>query len=959
MIGQLIARLEQAGLELNAEEIADVLWLANQIKQAAPESVQTEQASEQPIQPSTPISSTSANVAQTPLSSSTSSREQPAVSAYSSDTLPESSSSDKSSPTPEGLPFKAPATSALRNSLALARALRPLMRKVPSRTESVLDEEGTARQIAEYQVWSPVLQPARERWLELVLVVEETRTTVVWQETIAEFQKLMERHGAFRNVYTWSLQTKTDGTPELFPFQQKKPQKVQTKQRSRSPKELLDATGRRLILLISDCISPLWWQGEIHKLLELWGNHVPVAVLQLLPEQLWERTVLGLGTVVQLGALAPGVLNSQLIESGLPIWQEEKPTMALKFPVVTLEPESLTEWARVVAGFGSVQTLGILFEQKLKELVPKSPSPTPQQPTPDLLVKRFHATASPLARKLAGFMAAAPVSLPVIHLIQQELLPESRQIHLAEIFMSGLLQFVQSHKPSQQERWQYKFVDGVREILLSSVRITEIDAVLEAVSQYIARKAGLQIKSFAALLAPNPNWDISTRQEVIPFAKIAMQVLRQLGEDYAALAEQLEQTSQVIPEFSEESHNPPKILTFEFEVATVTIEAETETPLGINLQPFEFEVALIEVNKSAQISTGSFPEIVDEMIFTKTGKHLNDIEQLILQGTLANQTYEKIAESTKYSAPHLRNVALKLWEVLSEVFGEKVTKRNLQNVLQPRAAHPHLSIHRHRQQAQEFIEDLGNGVELEMVAIPSGSFVMGSPEDEPKRDESESPQHTVTIQSFFIGKYPVTQAQWQAVASLPQVNRKLNPVPSRFKGENRPVEQVSWYDAMEFCSRLSQYTGKPYGLPSEAEWEYACRAGTTTPFHFGETITSELANYNADYTYGAGVKGIYRRQTTPVGSFGIANAFGLYDMHGQVWEWCADHRHSNYEGAPTDGSAWLDGIDNHYYMLRGGSWLYDPDVCRSASRNYNLRAGRGGFDDTFGFRVVCAFRRSE
>lgn len=325
-----------------------------------------------------------------------------------------------------------------------------------------------------------------------------------------------------------------------------------------------------------------------------------------------------------------------------------------------------------------------------------------------------------------------------------------------------------------------------------------------------------------------------------------MQVLRQLGEDYAALAEQLEQTSQVIPEFSEESHNPPKILTFEFEVATISIEAETESPLGINLQPFEFEVALIEVNKSVQISTDSFPEIVDEMVFTKTGKHLNDIERLILQGTLANQTYEQISASTKYSARHLSNIALKLWQVLSEVLGEKVTKRNLQNVLEQWAARRCLTIHRHRQQAQEFIEDLGNGVELEMVAIPSGSFVMGSPKDEPERDESESPQHRVTIQPLFLGKYPVTQAQWQAVASLPQVNRKLNPEPSRFRGENRPVERVSWYDAVEFCERLSQHTGKPYRLPSEAEWEYACRAGTTTPFHFGETITSDLANYSAN-----------------------------------------------------------------------------------------------------------------
>ncbi|WP_414588907.1 formylglycine-generating enzyme family protein [Scytonema sp. PCC 10023] len=405
----------------------------------------------------------------------------------------------------------------------------------------------------------------------------------------------------------------------------------------------------------------------------------------------------------------------------------------------------------------------------------------------------------------------------------------------------------------------------------------------------------------------------------------------------------------------------PPIQTFEFEVATITSSDRAETPLGINLQPFEFEVALIEVNQSAQINTGSPLEIAEEMVFSQTGKHLNDIEQLILQGTLANQTYEQIAASAKYSARHLRNVALKLWEVLSEVLGEKVTKKNLQNALKRWAARRRLTIHRHPQQAQEFIEDLGNGVQLEMVAIPSGSFVMGSPEDELGHHESESPQHTVTIQSFFIGKYPVTQAQWQAVASLPQVNRELDANPSGFKGENRPVERVSWYDAVEFCvrlsrfveGRLSQHTGKPYRLPSEAEWEYACRAATTTPFHFGETITSELANYDAESTYGAGVKGVSRGETTPVGSFGVANAFGLYDMHGNVWEWCADHWHSNYKGAPTDGSAWLDDNDDDR-VVRGGSWYRVPEYCRSACRGTSPTDDDDDNDHVDGFRVACS-----
>jgi formylglycine-generating enzyme required for sulfatase activity len=267
-------------------------------------------------------------------------------------------------------------------------------------------------------------------------------------------------------------------------------------------------------------------------------------------------------------------------------------------------------------------------------------------------------------------------------------------------------------------------------------------------------------------------------------------------------------------------------------------------------------------------------------------------------------------------------------------------------------------IKRSRGRAEFFTEDLGNGVTLEMVAIPGGTFLMGSPESELERTEYDGPQHTVTIQPFFMGKFPVTQVQWQVVASLPKVNIDLKPDPSQFKGANRPVEKVSWYEAVEFCARLSQATGREYRLPSEAQWEYACRAGTTTPFYFGETISTDLANYcGEDRTinetlykgsYGDGSKGIYREQTTEVGSFS-ANAFGLYDMHGNVWEWCADHWHDSYEGAPTDGSVWLSENENNYRLLRGGSWFTLPKICRSAYRIYLLPDVRNIYN---GFRVV-------
>ncbi|MFS0514158.1 SUMF1/EgtB/PvdO family nonheme iron enzyme [Nostoc sp. UIC 10607] len=237
---------------------------------------------------------------------------------------------------------------------------------------------------------------------------------------------------------------------------------------------------------------------------------------------------------------------------------------------------------------------------------------------------------------------------------------------------------------------------------------------------------------------------------------------------------------------------------------------------------------------------------------------------------------------------------------------------------------------------------------LEIVAIPGGKFLMGSLENEPGRLDRESPQHLVTIQPFFMGKYPVTQSQWAVVAALKEVNNPLNPDPSRFKGANRPVERVSWYDAIEFCARLSKKTGKTYRLPSEAEWEYACRAGTTTPFYFSETITTDLANYDGNYTYSAGTKGEYRQQTTDVGKF-PPNSFALFDMHGNIWEWCQDAWHENYNGAPTDGSAWIS--ENDERLLRGGSWSGFPRFCRSANRYWRARGGRY---DYVGFRVVVA-----
>jgi formylglycine-generating enzyme required for sulfatase activity len=257
------------------------------------------------------------------------------------------------------------------------------------------------------------------------------------------------------------------------------------------------------------------------------------------------------------------------------------------------------------------------------------------------------------------------------------------------------------------------------------------------------------------------------------------------------------------------------------------------------------------------------------------------------------------------------------------------------------------------QQEGDGFTETARGLNLELVRIPAGSFTMGSPDSEGDRFAFEGPQHRVTLPSFYIGKYEVTQAQWRKVAGLPKVDADLVSDPANFKGDKLPVERVSYWEAREFCLRLSRETGRDYRLPSEAEWEYAARAGTTTPFAFGSSLSSEQANFDGNYPSGGASKGVNRENTTPVGSF-APNAIKLHDMHGNVWEWCEDFWHDDYDGAPIDGSAWLRGGDSNLRALRGGSWTNAGRHCRSAVRH---RLPPGVHIINSGFRVAVSARK--
>jgi formylglycine-generating enzyme required for sulfatase activity len=199
---------------------------------------------------------------------------------------------------------------------------------------------------------------------------------------------------------------------------------------------------------------------------------------------------------------------------------------------------------------------------------------------------------------------------------------------------------------------------------------------------------------------------------------------------------------------------------------------------------------------------------------------------------------------------------------------------------------------RHRKVARQFDEILDPDTILEMIGVPAGAFSMGAADDEEGARENERPRHLVSVPGFWLGKHPVTQKQWSAVMKdLPKMD-------DNFRAPELPVVNVWLELALEFCTRLSQRYDREYRLPTEAEWEYACRAGTSTPFNVGQTIASELANFDGEQPYGNGAHSKFRRSTTEPGSIGFANGFGLHDMHGNVWEWCADIWHTDYLMAP-------------------------------------------------------------
>ncbi len=781
----LLIRLQGAGLEPEPDELADVLWLAAWMEPAGAQPATATPAEKGETGPASQPPAVAAEEKPAPSPRSTDSgyrRKLPFP-----DRAPVYPVVKGQAGTLPAHPYWAPAVPLLPDVLDLGRSLRLLHRWALSSKRWTLDEEATVERIAEQRVLLAELKGVRERWFELVFVVDRAAGMSIWQPTLDELARLLGYNGAFRSVRTWYLDTEGPTAVLLSGRRSQRPCKAE---------ELIVPGGRRLILVASDGVGRAWHTGSVNASLRIWSAACPVALLHLLPRHMWSGSALGRGRIVRLVARAPDSVNARLQLMKTTDVAADKGKTALKLPVLTLEPEAFAAWAQVLNGKAGAWIAGALFDSRSRYADPHANRPP--EPTPELIhqrLQRFLKEASPRAQELAGYLSAAPLSLPVMRLVQRVLLPNSRQTDLAELVVSGLLRRVSPQDVHAQWLY-YEFHAGVRDALIKLVPAVSAIRVLLLLSEFIASHTG-QSLNFRALLAdPKATGGLTVDDDNVRyFAMLGANVLRRLGGEYRRLADRL-----VVPP-----------------------EPDASSP----------EEDLVAPDKPTP--------------------------------------FRDRFHDSKTEGP-------------------------------------------------------------EMVWLPGGTFTMG---DDKSNQSDEKPAHQVTLSHFAVGKYPVTFDEYDAFC---KATGRKKPDDRGWGRDRRPVIYVTWDDAQAYCQWLNQRTGQDYLLLTEAQWEYACRAGSETAWCFSddEHQLSQYAWYGEDWGKGS---------THPVGNK-QANAWGLHDLHGNVWEWVQDW-YGSYSSKPQQDPSGPE--SGSIRVLRGGSWGGSADGCRSAYRDWGDPGRRGS---ALGFRLA-------
>jgi tetratricopeptide (TPR) repeat protein len=542
MIKQLIEALYSQKIECTAEEVADAIWLALHMGTTAAPRAGLRQQTE-----STASSEPVLEENKFPTTSISSTRQRPNAQGKASETAARGNLYASASQLPggdeSGLPFRAPAVPSIPGALDLSRALRPLMRRIPSPFESVFDEEASVQQFAEEGIWIPFLRPAQMRWLDVALVVDEGASMRVWSPVVSELRTLLERLGAFRDVRVWRMKTDSlKGEVALYAGNQ---------QIARKRRELIDPAGRRLILIVTDCVSPAWYGQKLPALLAEWGESNPVSIIQMLPQRLWSRTALGEARLLRVRASRPGLPNSRLRREDIRKWTRRKSGKQVPIPILTLDATPASMWAHVVAADGDAYAPAYILSTEVRELkYDKTRADAAGLMPVDERLKGFRANASATAVQLAHLLAAAPLALPIMRLVQRVMLPHSRQVHLAEVFLSGLLQRVKTVEGADDpDAIQYDFLPGVRGLLLDSSNsdITDSVEVLKTVSRYLESRLDQSFDFGVILENPAAAGKANVGEHNRAFANVCAEVLLRLGGPYAEVAEALKERTDATP----------------------------------------------------------------------------------------------------------------------------------------------------------------------------------------------------------------------------------------------------------------------------------------------------------------------------------------------------------------------------------------------------------------------------
>ncbi|MCP4699889.1 MAG: SUMF1/EgtB/PvdO family nonheme iron enzyme [Gammaproteobacteria bacterium] len=821
----LIQRLENAELEREAKELADLLWLARFLPKRKDKRVEktADKREDKAAGPSCEDrrQADKARPAKfLPLRADAPRMEQDAA-------APEKK--------PEQMgerPFRACAPLMIPDALLLARALRPLRRRIPSRRDLVLDEAATVHNFADLRLPLPALHGKSERWLELALVADGHDSLILWEPLLDELLRLLQRHGAFRDVRLWRLEQDRQDKILLRPG---------LHGGGGNPAHLLhDPEGRRIVLVASDFTAPAWRKGSYLPVMRAWARHQPLALLHLLPQRLWRRTGLATGHFSALaGAARAGALNRRLPlhPDETPAEQAERLRQGLKLPLFSLTPGALNVWAGLINGQGGIKQTAVIYplawradRQALNQDAARQSSETSKPLQSDARWRRFLAGASPQARQLAEHCAPFPLTLPVVRLIQESFFPGSRPGDLAELFLGGIV-----HRAPEQLKADpaplevvYDFHDGIRQRLLNRQAPEQLWNVLKTLSEQVEQHLGGPHDFLARIADPAA---LEPKQALAPvnrpFAYIRLQVLRRLGGVYAEWAAHLAEV------------------------------LENESDAGALEQPN------LSDGEGPSFSAGIAASFRDPLKSGGKGPEMVSLENTLLKFKMGGEEYDN--EKPVHEV------------VLSPFSAGKypVTAGEF----------------------KRFVEEEGYKTEAE---TGDGAWVWG--QGNPKNKKN---------------------ASWQ------------NPYFEQTK--DNPAVCISWNDAQAYCQWLNGQSGEDYRLLTEAEWEYACRAGNEGAWCFGddEKQLGDYAWYNENSN----------NKTHPVGEKN-ANAFGLCDMHGNVWEWCQDWYSSYSQDTVSDPAGADSGTDR---VLRGGPWYNDGRSTRSANRSRNRPGSR---DVRIGFRLA-------